>query len=80
MAKYSAKEVEIHKQFLTISDMKSVSNDKVVWETLRNALYGINHYDTGKPEKLEALSKLRTLVKERAINALEVINPQHLKQ
>ena len=79
MAKYSEKEVQVHKQFLTISDMEDAAGNGLVWQTLRNALYGINHYDTGKPQKLEALAKLRKLVKQRAINALEVIEPKTVR-
>jgi hypothetical protein len=79
MAKYSEKEVQVHKQFLTISDMEAAAGNGLVWQTLRNALYGINHYDTGKPQKLEALAKLRKLVKQRAINALEVIEPKTVR-
>ena len=79
MAKYSKKEVQVHKQFLTILDMEAAAGNGLVWQTLRNALYGINHYDTGKPQKLEALTSLRKLVKQRAINALEVIEPQTVR-
>lgn len=78
--KYTQEQVKVHKQFITVADMKDIApKHGVSWETLRRVLIGEGHYDTGRPERKAMIAEAKKLIKQRAINALEVIEPKTVR-
>lgn len=80
MAKFNKKQIEVHKRFLTIADMETIARKyKMHSHTLKRALWGEMHYDTGSKERQAMIVEAGQLVHKRATEAIEVIDQQQIK-